>query len=373
MKYGIRQLILILFIAVTVSCASNKNITDSKSVITPLSGKVNIVEGSLVYSLPQTVLDITVEAERVIEKPGPYARFAEGLLGLRDVIQIEKERWTILGITIKSHEEPDPSQFYVIEATTLFQTNALSLKKAGLILDLNPDVFNRTDGTNSKGISDANLLRISDLGADEYFQTRSDTIYKLVSLDTAFIKIPYLVEKKQKLTVDDLAEKAAVRLMEMRDGKHLILTGETNVFPQDGASLAEMNRLEKEYTELFTGKTRKETHRFNYQVIPRKELAGEKMTICGFSETKGPVDQADKSGVPLVIEFLPESKTKNLTIITRKQTGSGSPKYDKLYYRMPDVVNLKVSYGNEIFKTSRRMVYQFGEVIQLPSNYIIGR
>ena len=36
--------------------------------------------------------------------------------------------------------------------------------------------------------------------------------------------------------------------MELRDGKHMILTGETNLFPQDEAAINEMNRLEKEYT-----------------------------------------------------------------------------------------------------------------------------
>ena len=90
------------------------------------------------------------------------------------------------------------------------------------------------------------------------FRIKGILLYKIVNVDTAFIRIPYLVEKKQKLTVDQLAEKAAIRLMELRDGKHLILTGETNVFPQNEAAINEINRLEKDYTELFTGKTLKD-------------------------------------------------------------------------------------------------------------------
>ncbi|MFZ0282494.1 MAG: DUF4831 family protein [Bacteroidales bacterium] len=371
MKYGIKPLVFILALAASASCATNK-MPESKNLITPLSGKTTIADGSLVYSLPVTVLDITIETERVIEKPGPYARFAEALLGLQDVIQNEKEYWTIRGVSIKSHEEPDPSEFYVIEATALFQTNVLSLKKAGLMLDLNPEIFNVED-RNQTGGSDLNHMRISDLGSDEYFQTRSDTLYRLVSVDTTFIKIPYLVEKKQKLTIGDLAEKAAVRLMEMRDGKHMILTGETNVFPQDASSIIEMNRLEKDYSELFTGKVWKETRKFSYQLIPKKATDAGSVTICGFSESAGPVAASDKSGTPLVVEFIPEAKTKGLTLITRNQTDPSKQKFDKLYYRMPDVVNLKITYGKEIFKTSRQMIYQFGETIQLPSNYIIGR
>ncbi len=75
--------------------------------------------------------------------------------------------------------------------------------------------------------------------------------------------------------------------MEMRDGKHLILTGETNVFPQDEASINEINRLEKEYTELFTGKTLREKRTFTYQIIPKKDFIGKQIPICTFSSAVG--------------------------------------------------------------------------------------
>ena len=50
--------------------------------------------------LPRTVFTFTVEFERTIEKPGPYARYAGDLLGLENVITEENESWTIEGITV---------------------------------------------------------------------------------------------------------------------------------------------------------------------------------------------------------------------------------------------------------------------------------
>jgi len=374
MRNFIKLSVFFAVLFAVLSCASERKMADSKIIVTPLSGAMNITEGSLVYGLPLTVIDVRIEAERVIERPGPYARYAESLLGLKDVIEGESETWAITGVTIKSHEEPDPSEFYVIQTSSLFQTNVLSLKKTGLMLDLNPETYNRTEEESYDGNADLNVLRVSDLGADEYFRSSSDTVYKLVSFDTAFVNIPYLVEKKQKLSVAQLAEKAAVRLMEMRDGKHMILTGETNVFPQDGAAINEMNRLEKDYTDLFTGKTVREKRAFSYHVIPGKDRAGEKITLCRFSEVSGPLAADAAGGTPLVLELMPEAKTKNLTIITTgKQQGSSASKYDRLYYRVPDVANIKITFGNEIFKVSRRLIYQFGDVVQLPSNYIIGK
>ena len=46
-----------------------------------------------------------------------------------------------------------------------------------------------------------------DLGSDEYFQLQRDTAYKRMSIDSTFARIPYIVEKKKKLTTDQLAER----------------------------------------------------------------------------------------------------------------------------------------------------------------------
>jgi hypothetical protein len=371
--YSVKKLTyLIAIMMVATSCAMNRNMTGSKSVVTPLSGKTTISEGSLVYGLPLTVVDVEIEAERLIERPGPYSSFAGDLLGLTDIIKSESEFWTITGITVNTHEELDPEEFYIIEASSLFQTNVLALKKSGLILDLNPEIYNSYKNDDKYSDADLKLLSVYDLGSDEYFRDKRDTLYRVVNLDTAFVRIPYLVEKKQKLTIDQLAEKAAVRLMELRDGKHLILTGETNLFPQDVAAINEMNRLEKEYTELFTGKTLKENRTFKYQVIPRKDLTGKKVTLCMFSELTGPAESTDKSGFPVIIEFIPEMKTRGLNVIYGK-SDAGAQKYDKLFYRTPDVVNVRVAIGNEVLNKSRKLIYQFGDVVRLPSNYIIGK
>ncbi len=372
MKKNILVLLLIPAMFALSSCASNKGQAGLKYVVTPLSEKTSINEGSLVYGLPLTVVDIFVETERVIERPGPYSVYAAELLGLTDVIRDESEYWSIRSISVRTHEELDPSEFYVVESTSLFQTNVLSMKKAGLLLDLNPGIYNHQETSYSQDESDINALRILDLGADQYFMSQRDTAYRTVNVDTAFIRIPYLVEKKRKLSVDQLAERAAIRLMELRDGKHLILTGEANVFPQDEASIRELNKLEKEYTELFAGKTFTETKTFRYQIIPSKDMTGKQIPVFRFSETMGPSLSADGPGNAVTLEFIPGQKTKGLSMITR-QKSTGEKAYDKLYYRIPDVVTARIALGKEQLFNTRMLVYQYGDIIHLPSNYIIGK
>jgi hypothetical protein len=52
---------------------------------------------------------------------------------------------------------------------------------------------------------------------------------------------------------------------------------------------------------------------------------------------------------------------------------SGDKKFDRLFYRVPDVSGVKLNLGTEKLLETRKLIYQFGEVIQLPANYIIGR
>jgi len=372
MKTILRLSLLMVIIYTLSACSSSRNIAD-KNMIIPLSGTNVIRDGSIIYGLPRTVITVIVEMERTIEIPGPYYKSANDLLGLDNVIRNENESWSIEDVSVKTHEELDPSEFYVIKSNTLFQTNVLALKNEGLILDLNPGLYYSTD--RQAGIKEpgAGQFISYDLGSDEYFKLQRDTAYKRVNLDSTFIRIPYIVEKMKKLSMDQLAEKAAKRLMEMRDGKHLILTGEANVFPQSDAAINEMNRLEKEYTELFTGKIIRQTRTFTYQIIPGKEMQGKPISLFLFSDLTGPVTGNMKGGKPVTIEFLPEQKTRALTVLNNTQPDRDAPKYDKLYYRVPDVADIKISLGQEILFNTRRLVYQFGQVIQLPANYIIGK
>ena len=111
-----------------------------------------------------------------------------------------------------------------------------------------------------------------------------------------------------------------------------------------------------------------------YQVIPRKDMAGRQVMLCRFSEPTGLADPEEKSGSPVNIEFIPELKTKNLSIITTGKTGSSaSNNYDKLYYRVPEVVNIRITLGDKTLEKSRKLVYQLGEIVRLPANYIIGK
>jgi len=358
------------------SCFVKKAFSDKpQTVVTPLGDKISVYDGSLVYALPMTVFNVTVEFEQTIEKPGPYAKFASDLLGLKDVITAERESWQIRSISVEPVEELDPSEYYIIESNTLLQFNALSLKKAGLILDLNPKYYEGDKKILDSSEKVNRMLTYPNLGANEYYVSSSDTAFRLVKLDTAFIRIPYLVERKKPLSLEQLAERAAKNLLELREGKHLILTGEANVFPQSNAAIDEINKMEKELMALFAGKTATVRKIIKYAYIPQKENAGKPYELFRFSTTSGPLPQGSNTGVAITVEAEPAGKVKDITYITRPETKESkvSNAYDRIYYRIPEVVTLRLKYQNETLYESRQLVYQLGDLVQLPANYIIGK
>ena len=136
MKSIFKLAFALLIVVSFLSCASKKNLTVSRTTILPLGDTVHIKDGSLVYALPLTVLHFTVTVEYEYEIPGPYSKYAGELLGLTDIIREENETWSVKNLDVITAQELDPSEFYVINSNTLMQSNVLSLKKEGLILDI---------------------------------------------------------------------------------------------------------------------------------------------------------------------------------------------------------------------------------------------
>jgi hypothetical protein len=373
MKNPFAIIITVFLFSALTACFPPRKQTDQQVYIHPLSDTSGLREGAIVYALPRTVFTIVAETERIVEKPGPYAAYASDYLGIEDAIKTEAEKWSLISVKLIAHQETDPSEYYIIESNSLFETNILALKKEGLILDLNSEQFNSDKNQTGSFGDAAGSSKLSDFGSDEYYLLQRDTVYKRVNIDSSFVRVPYIVEKKKKLNSEQLAERAAKRLLEMREGKHLILTGEATVFPQNEAPINEINRLEKEYTELFAGKTFRERRIFTYQVIPDKEKDTKAVPVFYFSASSGPSGNSSSGATPVSIQYVPEAKTKDLNIITAKSGDPGAQTWDKLFYRVPDIVNVRVLKGNDLLLNSRRMIYQFGTIIQLPANYIIGK
>lgn len=72
-------------------------------------------EYGLIYSLPQTHLDIEVVATKTTRKAGPYYQYAEKYLGIPGAITQDSEEWALSSVKVTPYGVPDPEEQYLMQ------------------------------------------------------------------------------------------------------------------------------------------------------------------------------------------------------------------------------------------------------------------
>ncbi|MGM0667013.1 MAG: DUF4831 family protein [Bacteroidota bacterium] len=370
MRARVKYMVIVLLISSLYACSVKEVPLKVNTQVLPLGDTVRLHEGSLVYALPQTVLDFTVIAEKTVQKAGPYNQYANELLGLHDVISSDQVLWTIKEVKINAVQELDPSEFYVMKSDGLIQTNAIGMINAGLIMDVNPSVYRNREFDSRNYSTEDRQMVYRDMGSDIYYNIEQDTAYRVVDVDTAFVRIPYVLERRRQLSLSEQAEHTARILLELREGRHLILTGEATVFPQDRAAIDEINRLEDQYISLFAGKSYTSEVKFNFSFVPDPGMKNKPEVIFRFSREKGVLDASDLTGRPIVAEMMTNNDLAPVNMIADPP---GANTYDKIFYRIPEIVDIRITDGNRNLGGKRQLIYQFGKKVALPANYILGK
>lgn len=81
----------------------------AQNMVYPISERSNY-KSSIAYYLPKSEVEVVIKAERTIEKPGPFYKYAERYLGLTDVIVRDRNVWRIVDADIHQRAVADPSK-----------------------------------------------------------------------------------------------------------------------------------------------------------------------------------------------------------------------------------------------------------------------
>ncbi|MCK4343776.1 MAG: DUF4831 family protein [Bacteroidales bacterium] len=343
------------------------------STIKPLGNTNVIKQGSVIYALPKTILKIDVEARKTIYRKGPYQAFAEKYLGIKEGVTEDKEEWSISNIEFNFYEEIDPEHYYVIEAQGDFRSNVLELTREGLILSLDPDYYRSLPTYLNLAPQKYEGVVFPNVTMKKFEKEIRDTAYRIIETDTAMIRIPYLRTKTIMKTMDEKAKDAANFIRLTRRRKVMVLRGKNGVFPEGIAmetAVRELTRMEEEYLDLFFGKVFSEVYFYTFEFIPEKTNGDEPLILFRFSPQKGILPENDLTGRPITIEVARTGKTDPLEPIVMEQ-GSEEQNIAKLYYRVPDLARVQIADEENVLAKKKFLIYQFGKVLQLPSNFII--
>jgi len=320
--------------------------------------------GMLLYSLPQTVLDVTMEADETEILPGPYRQYAAKYLGIQDVPSKPEYSWTLISVKVAMHMETDPD--FVFAAQGSFQPDVfpglLKLIQDSMILDLsrNPIEYISYNSIPEKTPEPY----FTDLSIKRNFEVEKNVEVSLVMPDSSAVSRQSSKKTLKEKTLEQKAEEAANFLIKIKKRRFRMISGLNDSTPQGVAMVAaikELARLEEAYLSLFIGKKTVYHHQRNYHYTPVIGKKTDRIVLFRFADNEGFLDARETRGKPVLFDLAGTSKTKGL-----EQSASFAHLDDNMIlYRIPDLVNVKLIYGEAVLSESLMPVFQSGALVRM--------
>lgn len=360
-----------LIIAILLLLASCKNTAEIK--VYKLDKTTTYTDNAILYALPRTVLKFKVEAVKTRIVPGPYHKYAKMYLGIENVPSEIDESWKISNITIGSYNEIDPSQYYLFEPEGKFQIDLDAFVKEGLIIPVNLRLEQNSETVFWGSGQENHQILFTDLSVRKFVGEEEQTYYKRVRRDSLFAKVPVVKKEMVYKSLEDKAEEAANFIIMIREKRFELLTGMADFFP-DGkaleASVKELNRLEKEYLELFTGKKQEDKFQIAFEYIIQEKDLERPVILFRFSEDKGILSSNDITGRPIFMEVLKQGISDNVELLIGMDIENNG---EGLFYRIPDKAILQILDGKNILATTKLSIEQLGKVYKFPTKFLMSK
>lgn len=302
-------------------------------------------EPSIIYSLPKTILVLEVDATKITQTVGPYYKYSERYLALKekDIITEDKTYWEITNIKLKTKAVADKNKTFSVKAGDI---NFICLNKSGLISGINTPC---TNASPSKTVDIPN----QNTPANQ-------------SLNASTIDFDNMVLTEDQLVANStlkMAESAAKQIYRIRDSRISLITGENDKTPADGESLKLMLKnldlAEKSLVELFAGKKSMTTIKKEIEIVPDKNMKGE--VVFRLSAINGIVDKDDLSGKPILLSI----STNKTDLPSTSLKGESS-----FFYNIPMKAKVEITYGDSKFVDEEVSIAQFGSTQAIPQKVL---
>ena len=255
------------------------------------------------FCVPATAVWVDVQVVETRTIVGPYARYAQTLLGLT-VPVVSKSQWQIADVK-------------------------LNYKLSEFATDVEPLAAEPVVGAESSLLSEDGFAKLS---VDRMSSAASST--------------------------KDMAREAAERIFEIRKFRYGLITGELgeNVFGAGlESALEELRTMEEQLLEMFVGKRVVNTKTVRYVVDASRKSS----IVCRFSEGAGLLSDGNLSGTPVVVKFTP--------IESDSVAQSAPIKGAVERYAVAPKMNVTVSLNQTVYAERIMPVFQQGyTVIEVP-------
>ena len=170
----------------------------------------------LVYTLPKTAVDITVETETTVKKRGEFANYARMRLGINDAVTEPSTRVTVKSITIGTRGVPDGENRWIAQFKPGSNVSIL-LDEGGIPLAINADAV---DEAEPQELPEAVPMPVSPLDKPVARQVLTQEMIRSTSLSK---KAELAAAKKYRQMSGPYLITGVVRVHTMKAGDNLYL------------------------------------------------------------------------------------------------------------------------------------------------------
>ena len=235
-----------------------------------------ITTDGAVYFLPKTAIRVTVQIEKTSYTPGEFCKYADRYLRLKDVIAEPSVKYRITDIRQEAVAVADTAKRYAVKFDARTVASNIALSEDGVLLSINATP-------------------------------------KPLQLQPPFKPAPQVktVNPRQYMSEEILAagstakmaELTAQDIYEIRESRNLLVRGQADNMPKDGAQLklmlSQLDMQDRSLTSLFAGTTKNDTIEKIITIVPHRESKHE--LLFRFSQKLGIVDDDDLAGIPYYI------------------------------------------------------------------------
>lgn len=325
------RIALIMIAAMAFGMANAQYVTTHAKIAMPGQQK------GIYYALPRTViqLDLLVDKTELVE--GPYSDYAY-MVGAEDVITKNGVEYVLRDIVMSTCAEADPNATFFV---------AMNPKKGeGMPFYLN-----------SKGILESVGMEV------EHEMTPVSPATRVqVSGDKTF---KYQYSSNGMRSEEQQARAAAEMIGRIREEKIKLITGfQETAFNLDTyrQMFADLDAMEAEYLSLFVGKRVVTPVVQTVYVTLTKEVPIQ--TVGSFTKEKG-FSSTSFGGSNISVQAISLQTTGNINALSPSAVESLSHE-NKLFYRIPETANVKVTMGGETIIERRETIAQFGVFMLAP-------
>jgi len=335
--------------------------------------EVKIKKNASLYYLPQTTLEIRIKITRETLVPGPFCKYAEKYLCIKNAATEESSDIVIESVQIDKIQQPDPNACFMVLSDN--DANIVYNNK-GIIVGYNCGETSAVSSEDREShftkSSSITMPTFVDYGVKRNFIGNTDTTYKVVEVDSVFQKIPIynmvIVSKDEEMK----AEEAANYIIKIRKRMFKILTAqfETDNPPSDiDIMVNELKAMEKRYLELFVGKITRQTEEHVFYYTPQTDLAEEKLAVCYITSDDEVVSEKTESSEPVYLTLKNSNAAKEISSFYGRQYDlKKKEKEAGLYYRIPSEVSVSVDFEDFTYYKGWVTIPQCGYLGHLPAD-----